>query len=224
MKNYNEDGVHSKPKNSQIKHSEPNLIHKFQGISSSEYEGGHNMIAQKPAHHSKSLSQGLKFTMKIDDNLSHNDRHKLSKAMKYFSKNPKSLLDLVPEDSRSSVASKSQQKNHSRRGQCMIPDLGIVPPQSGVVNKTGKHLRKKSYNGFEGSNTSLNRELMNPTVARFEKNLKTINHVKPATANEASFNEYSYPNFMPNINQKVSSTMYKVSFMDKITGKDESPP
>jgi len=55
--------------------------------------------------------------MKIDDNLSENERHKLSKAMKYFGKNPKSLLDLVPEDPRSSAISDSQHKNRSRRGQ-----------------------------------------------------------------------------------------------------------
>jgi len=96
----------------------------------------------------------------------------------------------------------------------MIPELGIVPPVSEAVYNSSNHLRKKSYNGADLSNGSLNREIMNPTVARFDKNLnglKTLSNAKPATANEASFNEYNSPNFMPNINQKVSSTMYKVS-------------
>ena len=162
---------------------------------------------------------GLKFPNQHTKNLSEEEKRKLQEMMTYFNKNPESLLEFVPESTNFKfLNSKNHRKSHSKRGQCMIPELGIVPPQSGHIGlkyNNKAHNRKKSYGDIRNSNRSFNkRHLLNPTVAQFDKNisqLKTIQNMKPSTAKEAAFLEYNSPNFMPNIQKKMNNTVYKVA-------------
>ena len=101
----------------------------------------------------------------------------------------------------------------------MIPELGIVPPQSGHMGmkiNDKNHMRKKSHGDIRLGNNSFNRQFLNPARTQFDKKsqLRTMNNIKPATAHEAGFNEYNSPNFMPNIQEKAkgNNTVYKVNF------------
>ena len=99
----------------------------------------------------------------------------------------------------------------------MIPDLGVVPPQSGHIDlnyNNKSHNRKKSQGDIRQSNRSFNRHLLNSKGGQYDKSvhhLSTIQNIKPSTAKESAFIESNSPNFMPNIQKKMNSTVYKVS-------------
>lgn len=145
--------------------------------------------------------------------------------MKFFKRHPEMLLELMPDGVNLQVAP-TNQKSLSKRGQCMIPELGIVPPQSGLfgLNTSSNHNRKKSHGDLRHMNNSFNRQSLNPTVAKFSNpsnfaqkvnntpsdgsNLNSAkNYFKPSTANE-----YHTPNFIGDkqIVGAANKTVYKV--------------
>ena len=157
--------------------------------------------------------------------------------MKFFKKNPDMLLQLMPDNFNFGLVPNKQ--SLSRKGQSLIPDLGVVPPQSGHIGlkrfeNDMMHTRKKSFGELrKGQNPLYKFQLNqpNPTVAKYTSNetlgLRQNNtpsdanknkmsklphhYFKPNTAANRTLNEYQTPNFMANnIVKTVNKTVYKV--------------
>lgn len=169
--------------------------------------------------------------------LTEEEKYKWNEIMKYFKKNPEMLIELMPDNVNFSFA--PTKKSLSRKGQSMIPDLGVVPPQSGHLDLKkyeldATHKRKKSYGDLRNGSASYYKhhlQPMNPTVGKvahkdafnYQSNntpseasnnlpIKSQNNYKPGTAAIRLGGEYQAPNFVPsNLVNTVNKTVYKVS-------------
>lgn len=160
-------------------------------------------------------------------NLSDDEKRKWGEILKYFKSHPEMLLEMMPEN----VHFKFQNKNSlHRKGQSLIPDLGVVPPQSGHLGPKQfekEHLRNKSYGELRKAHNQMYNQQLNPIVAKYSAkdniNLRPNNtpngnptkhqnpYFKPNTANQPT-GEYQTPSFLTNnILNTVNKTVYKVN-------------
>jgi hypothetical protein len=157
-------------------------------------------------------------------NLRADEMIKWNEIMKFFKKHPEMLLELMPDGMNMQINSQNKQKVSSKRGQTMIPELGVVPPQqSGPFGFNSNHNRKKSHGDLNNTNNSFKRETLNPTVAKFsnpstfpQRVSDTPSETYNITSNKNKFkpntpNEYQTAKFLEN--NTVNKSDYKVNFI-----------
>jgi len=139
-------------------------------------------------------------------NLSDEEKWKWNEIMKYFKKNPEMLLELMPEDV--DVSFTHKKKSQPRKGMSMIPDLDVVPPQSG-------HMRKKSYSNVRHPLKNYPDQTVLSQQQKKVTPVKVPSHYfKPNTAINRTSEDYvsQTPSFLTsNIVNTVNKTVYKVS-------------
>ena len=109
-----------------------NLIQKSQGVSSSEYEGGTDHNPYGKHKHSKSQSKGkrsliiflvvasgsIQYAPPPNQSFTSDEKIKWNDMMKFFKKNPQSLLEMNTENPNISMPNvRTHRKSTSKRGQ-----------------------------------------------------------------------------------------------------------
>lgn len=85
------------------------------------------------------MTSNPKLLMPNGGNLTDEEKFKWTEIMKFFKQNPNMLLEMMPDpmmqndtDGKTFKTLHTNSKALSRKGKSMIPDLGVVPPQSSI--------------------------------------------------------------------------------------------
>ena len=118
------------------------------------YEMIQKFKANQPNSNINPFASNPRLPIPNNGNLTDDERWKWNEIMSFFKQNPNMLLDFMPDamlqnnDIKSYKTLNMHNKALSRKGKSMIPDLGVVPPQSGLSFNTYQqdalktHLRK----------------------------------------------------------------------------------
>jgi len=143
--------------------------------------------------------------------------------MTFLKQNPGVLLDLMPDNVDFDFRNDNQDFEHI--GHSMIPDLGVVPPQSGQINKKIKddnsmysHYRKHSLGDSKFSADSYKNRGLLPIKQSLSKlangdKLMEKPHNTPSSSNKLYLSNYSKPSIKPNTATKAVNDYQTPSFL-----------
>ena len=93
----------------------------------------------QPNPNTNPFGSNPKLPIPNNGNLTEEEKFKWNEIMKFFKQNPNMLLEMMPDsmyqqdaDIKSYKTLNMHYKALSRKGKSMIPDLGVVPPQSSL--------------------------------------------------------------------------------------------
>ena len=168
-------------------------------------------------------------------NLTDEEKFKWREILAFMKQNPEIMLDLMPDNV--NINFRENNKTQHRKGYSMIPELGVVPPQSQLgSNKMGieddsmiSYRKNQSFGESKFSSDSYHKPSIYNITNKLKKNEDMIvkphntphnsnrflsnnlnNPYKPNTANK-TINEHQTPSFLAsNIVNTVNKTVYKV--------------
>ena len=151
-------------------------------------------------------------------NLTDEEKFKWREILAFMKQNPEILLDLMPDNV--NINFRDNDKTQHRKGHSMIPELGVVPPQSHLgSNKIGaeddsmiSYRKKQSFGESKFSSDSYQKTSIFDISNKLKKNEDMI--VKPHN------NPHSSNRFLPsNLNRKP----FKPNTANKIVDNNQTP-